>query len=736
MGSSKDMEPLSQFLATSGYHVLSFDLPFHAGSIGVQPETPRKAAIAILSALSRLTSRRNTEKNTSANSRLHDFVDVSISIIGYSLGGRLALEICSLLSSTPHTSLHISINALVLISCAPPVDESSFPTIAECQKVSEHNADSLLQNSSPEDFQHWLMNDWYGAPMWGSISSSPSFHELITSRINSYSASSQQPEAWANASVRLGRAFMSNFPPEMDVDVPLLYICGDIDSKYKKFIPDFRRLFQKLDECIVPGVGHNVLFQAKDLTMKAISDFLSSSTCIINSDDHFPFLLSNVSLKSYSLEMHSTMFVNQYSISGRDGFLVAVTANQGFTGIGDVCPLPGLHKTSIEACKLEIEKLSNDLMQQGGQRGTKLCAHCFDLQTLSELTNHLSPVTRNGVECAILHALSQMLGVKLQNVLLNLLVQELMFPDESNGGDEFDRKIPDLDEIIEDVIHINGVFPRKPMSHLEKTLPNNSILFNFSDTLRNSPFQTLKLKVGACKRVQDDAHIAIIAAQACKAEGKTLRLDANRAWDIPTYKSFLNELIAAGDCISSIDYIEEPVQNINQLRYIMLRKDSIDDNTNVLKIALDETLDEYSSAKEQRKDIEELVHHCAALVVKPAVLGSLSQLVLLIRLVSKAMVKCNLVLSSVFESGVGMAWNTILASVCNHLTVSDESGLIPSPKIFHGLGTYSHLSTDAVDPSFASSCIGHDAKTISLQKSLCLLQNAVDSYSTEAVKTV
>jgi O-succinylbenzoate synthase len=52
------------------------------------------------------------------------------------------------------------------------------------------------------------------------------------------------------------------------------------------------------------------------------------------------------------------------------------------------------------------------------------------------------------------------------------------------------------------------------------------------------------------------------------------------------------------------------------------------------------------------------------------------------------------VLSSVFDSGVGLAWVSLLAATLGHPSTTH-----------HGIGTYTLLGADCVTPGFEASCL-------------------------------
>ncbi|CAM9873434.1 unnamed protein product [Choristocarpus tenellus] len=84
---------------------------------------------------------------------------------------------------------------------------------------------------------------------------------------------------------------------------------------------------------------------------------------------------------------------------------------------------------------------------------------------------------------------------------------------------------------------------------------------------------------------------------------------------------------------------------------------------------------------------------CAAFVIKPSILGSMEKSARLCRRAAAA-AGVKAVLSSVFESGVGLAHASIFASV-----FADKG-------VAHGLSTYARLCNDVVSPGFLEAVAG------------------------------
>ncbi|CAN0099168.1 unnamed protein product [Scytosiphon promiscuus] len=239
--------------------------------------------------------------------------------------------------------------------------------------------------------------------------------------------------------------------------------------------------------------------------------------------------------------------------------------------------------------------------------------------------------------------------------------------------------------------------------------------------------RVLKVKVGGKAGPSEDAARTLELLRQCtspkrglrhkssssSSSGRTLRLDANQAWEMEEALQFSTALTAAevkqrnrgsgsnstkggGICgeqgfsesgreagsvdLGMVEYIEEPLQNPRSLEQFWERSGKR------VPYALDESL---GMGREAFTDEELLqLRGCAAFVLKASVVGGLSRTARLCRLARRLGAKA--VLSSAFESGVGLAHASILASC------------FATQGVAHGLSTYSRLRADVVAPGFSA----------------------------------
>ncbi|CAM9240080.1 unnamed protein product [Ectocarpus sp. 6 AP-2014] len=148
--------------------------------------------------------------------------------------------------------------------------------------------------------------------------------------------------------------------------------------------------------------------------------------------------------------------------------------------------------------------------------------------------------------------------------------------------------------------------------------------------------------------------------------------------------------------LSLVEYIEEPLREPRSLGKFWERSGGI------VPYALDESL---AMGREKFTDKELLqLEGCAAFVVKVSVVGGLSRSARLCGLAQR--LGAEAVLSSAFETGVGLAHASILASC------------FTTPGVAHGLSTYSRLQGDVATPGFASTVSGGKVDTLACEELL------------------
>ena len=183
------------------------------------------------------------------------------------------------------------------------------------------------------------------------------------------------------------------------------------------------------------------------------------------------------------------------------------------------------------------------------------------------------------------------------------------------------------------------------------------------DSLNQLDICSIKLKLGRNKLNNDIKLFNIIEN---KLNNKIkIRIDLNRSWTYKEAKKFSNNVN-----ISQIDYIEEPLINIDELNeyYDEFR----------IALALDETI-------YQTQEYSNLLRYngCKSFIIKPSLIGGINNIAKLKNIANENNI--NLIFSSAFETGYSLAYYIYLSSIYSDINIAQ------------GFDTYRHLSYDILD---------------------------------------
>lgn len=303
----------------------------------------------------------------------------------------------------------------------------------------------------------------------------------------------------------------------------------------------------------------------------------------------------------YEIPFVVPMRLTGQNLTARSGYIIALHSRDGCTGYGEIAPLPGLHRETLEEAFLQARSALISLVGYPVPRDIAGCNGMLE-QLLAPYG--LSPSVRTGVEMA----------------LLNLLA-----------------------------LHIDTSLAALLASRYQATIPLNGLLSGSMENIDSGAkhllaegYRTFKIKVGRLPMEQEIAMVRHVR----KAIGTTisLRLDANRSWTLQTALRFGESVAECG-----IEYIEEPLAEPEHLREFVQQTG--------IPIALDESL----AASVLPPELD--ASYIRAVVLKPAVIGGIERTMEYIRLARQCGV--DTVLSSAFETGVALSVYSCLAAVAN-----------------------------------------------------------------------
>lgn len=310
-----------------------------------------------------------------------------------------------------------------------------------------------------------------------------------------------------------------------------------------------------------------------------------------------------------------TAFRTAHGVLGqRTGALVHVTTNEGFTGSGEIAPLPGQRGMDLEGVVQMLGPLAREL------QGRALADTLRALETWSA-AGVLPSSLVYGLETALFDALGQASGQNMATLLANHC------PDADCGA-----VLPRGRVAVNAVI--GGASSEQMVQQARAAL--------------DAGFSCLKLKLtGAAPEML----ARIEAVRTACGPGVSLRLDANEGWSFEQACWFLTRCAAC-----DIQYIEQPLPASDLVALARLRACS------PVPLAADEAL---TSLRDAQRVLE--AGAADVLILKPQVAGGLQICRQIVWQASQRGLTC--VLTSNLEAGVGVAATLHLAAALPQVTL-------------------------------------------------------------------
>ncbi|MGF1514327.1 MAG: 2-succinyl-6-hydroxy-2,4-cyclohexadiene-1-carboxylate synthase [Elainellaceae cyanobacterium] len=231
MGHDRDFDAVVECLQHR-YTCLTLDLPDHGQTrLAADTYTMSTVADSLLDWLTQVT-------------------DQPCTLLGYSMGGRLALYLAL---TAPERFSH-----LVLESASP-----GLKTKAERQAriaLDEARAQQIQQ-----DFDDFLQR-WYQAPMFRNLAQQPEFEAMLQRRRQNC------PKALGRSLRCLGTGQQPNLWPHLHkLTMPTLLITGEQDKKFCAINAEMAQQIPNAERIIVSGCGHTVHTENSDRYAGAIA---------------------------------------------------------------------------------------------------------------------------------------------------------------------------------------------------------------------------------------------------------------------------------------------------------------------------------------------------------------------------------------------------------------------------------------------------------------------------------
>jgi len=239
MGSGREWEPVINKLKQD-FTALTIDLPGHGRS--------------------RLNAEENSYTMPETTKQIIFVLDQlevqKCPVIGYSMGGRLALN---LVLKYPGRFTH-----LILESASPGIID-----MFDRENRQRHD-EFLAEKLVSDDFETFVLK-WYYQPVFRSLTSHPDFQKLLYLRLGN------DPAELAKSLRSMGQGNQEPLWDKLEgINIPVLLIAGENDAKYTGIIQDMKRFNPGFETEVFKNCGHNIHFENPDKFSGRILEFLNN----------------------------------------------------------------------------------------------------------------------------------------------------------------------------------------------------------------------------------------------------------------------------------------------------------------------------------------------------------------------------------------------------------------------------------------------------------------------------
>jgi len=186
------------------------------------------------------------------NSYLAQKITKPVTLIGYSLGGRLALDFA--------TQFPKLVKNLIILSANPGIDDPKQRQ--ERLKWDQAWCDVIEQQGFPT-----FLERWYEQPLFHSLRNSPNFDATLKKRLQ------HNPEFMKEVFLKLSPAILpSRWSAIQKFSFPSLFLFGEHDIKYQSIRNNLVKLGVSTD--LIPHSGHAIHLENPEACAAKIKEFL------------------------------------------------------------------------------------------------------------------------------------------------------------------------------------------------------------------------------------------------------------------------------------------------------------------------------------------------------------------------------------------------------------------------------------------------------------------------------
>lgn len=350
-----------------------------------------------------------------------------------------------------------------------------------------------------------------------------------------------------------------------------------------------------------------------------------------------------LSIFTYQFALQNTFKTAIGSFNHREGIYLSVVYNHNYY-LGEVSPLPGFSDDSLTYCLQYVtkkrERIELEIRQKiqwiSSQFYDSYFNHtsfedCFELMEIECTSlNHPSNV-RFAIDCIVLQHLCNLITNSSNNDATDTH-ESVISNTNPTIGDEIQTAVPTSSSVKVSVENL-----------LKKPIPVN-ITTNNPEQINgfyDDGFRVFKFKAG----MNSELDLNFVKMIREKYPDITIRIDANAAWSLDEARTELKNYSPLG-----IEYIEQPIPTEDLIKH------GHHLGSLGIPIAADETA-------RTLNDVLRIVEHHAAevLIIKPAMIGSISELLRIRNLANEHKIK--IIITTSLDSGPGRQLTALITSL-------------------------------------------------------------------------
>ncbi len=181
----------------------------------------------------------------------------NVTIIGYSMGGRLALALA--------VNYPKRINKLILESSSPGL-------LLESERNTRFKNDVTLANDIRENGIEWFVNYWEQIPLFKT---QHSLSTEVKQAIRNQRLNNNNTIGLVNSLIGMGTGSQPSYWDRLvSLEIPVLLICGEVDQKFCEIAKQMSKKLPNAKVEKITGVGHAIHVEHPKFFGKIVSEFL------------------------------------------------------------------------------------------------------------------------------------------------------------------------------------------------------------------------------------------------------------------------------------------------------------------------------------------------------------------------------------------------------------------------------------------------------------------------------